>query len=115
VREALTNVAKHSLDRAATIHLSVGTDAADAVDVRIENLRVPGPGPDGPGLGLSGLEHRVAAVGGTFSAGADGDSWVVVAQVPSQLPEPTATEPTATEPPSPSSAEAAPTESGASA
>jgi signal transduction histidine kinase len=99
VREALTNVAKHSLDRAATIRLSVG---ADAVDVRIENLRQPGPAPDGPGLGLSGLEHRVAAVGGTFSAGPAGDSWVVAAQVPTRLPEPPS--PTADPQPEPGAA-----------
>jgi signal transduction histidine kinase len=93
VREALTNVVKHASEPEADIHISV--DDAD-VRVRVASALAPSPAsapsspssaPDAPpdGLGLAGLEHRVGAVGGTFSAGPVGDRWVLEACVPSRL------------------------------
>lgn len=88
VREALTNVAKHGAEKAATIRITID---GDVVDVQVENglpaepPGSPGPAPTGAGLGLAGLEHRIAAVGGTFDAGRCGDRWVVVARLPDTL------------------------------
>lgn len=86
VREALTNVVKHGADPAATIRITIDRHH-DTVDVQVGNLRRPEPTPDttGAGLGLPGLEHRVAAVGGTFDARPSGDRWLVTARMPSTL------------------------------
>jgi hypothetical protein len=41
------------------------------------------PGPRGRrGAGLDGMRQRVAAVGGTLSAGPDGDGWLVEGSIP---------------------------------
>ena len=82
LREALTNVAKHAHPAEATIRIGVDRDR---VDVRVESPL----GPDGPsggsGMGLAGLEHRVAAIDGTFQARTDQEHWVVQAQLPRRL------------------------------
>lgn len=94
VREALTNVVKHAPEPEANLHIAV--DDAE-VRVRVESALAPGTSePDATsepssatdepsGLGLAGLDHRVGAVGGTFTAGPDGDRWVLEVCVPSRL------------------------------
>ncbi|OWY61698.1 hypothetical protein B7486_62410 [cyanobacterium TDX16] len=90
VREALTNVAKHAPTPEVAIDVHVGaSDVRVRVDSALGSTSEPGePSPVGTepaGLGLVGLEHRVGAVGGTFSAGPVGDRWVLEACVPSRL------------------------------
>ncbi|MCT2585693.1 sensor histidine kinase [Actinophytocola gossypii] len=80
LREALTNVAKHASVPAARIRIDVNPDS---VTVRVENAL--GLRPAGTGIGLTGLEHRVAAVNGTFRAKAHLARWVVEARLPRQL------------------------------
>lgn len=82
LREALTNVAKHAASPAATIRIGVG---GDEVGVRVESpLRPAGP-PAAAGMGLTGLEQRVAAIDGTFEARAEHERWVVAARMPRRL------------------------------
>ncbi|MQS37325.1 sensor histidine kinase [Streptomyces katsurahamanus] len=70
VQEALTNVIKHAAPSRCLVHLiaELGTLTIDIAD------EGPGPGPrpvvvPGGGMGLVGMEERVAAHGGTLSAG----------------------------------------------
>ncbi|OLL74508.1 two-component system sensor kinase [Pseudonocardia sp. Ae168_Ps1] len=83
VQESLTNAAKHAAGSRVTVHLDV---AGAATALRIEVRNGPGHATHGPGLhggtGLTGLGERVAAVGGTFTAGPDGDGWLVRAALP---------------------------------
>jgi signal transduction histidine kinase len=82
LRETLTNVAKHAPMPEATIGIH---GDLETIIVRVENSL----GPEAPhaddGLGLAGLEHRVAAIDGTFRAGPDRDRWVVEARLPRRL------------------------------
>ena len=71
IREATTNVLRHSEARRCTIRLSVGA----SVVLAVENDGVPepaGPGAGGTGgsggSGLAGLRERLAALGGTLAA-----------------------------------------------
>ncbi|SDN49371.1 sensor histidine kinase [Allokutzneria albata] len=66
VQEALTNVAKHAGDRACRVVVELTDDHA-RVEVVNEGERATGGAP--PGNGLIGMRERVAAHGGTFSAG----------------------------------------------
>jgi two-component system sensor histidine kinase DesK len=85
VREATTNVLRHSGARTVTIDvagdgvravLTVTDDGAGTG----ERLTVLG---GSPGSGLAGLRERVAALGGELTAGsADGDGYRLRAQVP---------------------------------
>lgn len=69
VEEALTNVARHSAAREATVEISIG-DAQIRIDVRDPG---PGrPGTAGSGRGLIGMRERVALFGGTLSAAPTG-------------------------------------------
>lgn len=85
LREALTNVAKHARTPEATIRIEVDRDR---VAVRVESALEPaittGSTTSG-GMGLAGLEHRVAAIDGMFQARAHGGSWVVQAHLPRRL------------------------------
>ena len=69
VQEALTNVIKHAAPSRCRVHLTAerGTLTIDVSDAG------PGPGPrpavSGGGIGLVGIKERVAAHGGTLSAG----------------------------------------------
>jgi len=84
LREALTNVAKHARSPEATIHIGVDRDR---VTVRVESALGPRSAPAGTGMGLAGLEHRVAAIDGTFQARPDQEHWVVHARLPRRLAE----------------------------
>ena len=82
LREALTNVAKHAHPAEATIRIGVDHDR---VDVRVQSPLGPGAPPGGSGMGLAGLEHRVAAIDGSFHARTDQEHWVVQARLPRRL------------------------------
>ncbi|WP_394618605.1 sensor histidine kinase [Lentzea sp. JNUCC 0626] len=82
VREALTNAAKHATRPEASVH--IGLDA-DAIAVRITNPHAPGVRSGRTGMGLTGLEHRVSAIDGTFRAWPDHGSWTVEASFPRRL------------------------------
>jgi two-component system, NarL family, sensor histidine kinase DesK len=82
VREATTNVLRHSQARrtdvdyrveAGMARLRVSNDGAAGAD--------PGPG-RGPGTGLDSLAERLAAAGGTLTRERDGDRFVVAASLP---------------------------------
>ncbi|HVM41561.1 MAG TPA: sensor histidine kinase, partial [Acidimicrobiia bacterium] len=86
--EALANAAKH----APGSHVSLVVDAsADPLRLVVANGTANGAPPvevPGGGAGLSGMEERIAALGGTFCAGPEGDGWVVAVTVPRMAPEP---------------------------
>ncbi len=79
VQESLTNAVKHGSGTAAV-----------RLDYRAESLVIavesPLGGPlakaPGGGAGLVGMAERAAAVGGDFTAGADGGCWRVRAELP---------------------------------
>jgi two-component system, NarL family, sensor histidine kinase DesK len=67
VREAVTNVVKHS--GARTCHIALDTaDGSTTLDVE-DDGRGPVEGPTGSGTGLDGLAERVHALGGTIEVG----------------------------------------------
>jgi len=69
-REALTNAAKHAPGQTVEMRL-------DGVRLSVRNKGVT----SGEGFGLTGMRERLALVGGTLTAGPDGDDWLVVAEV----------------------------------
>lgn len=81
LREALTNVSKHARTPEAQVRIRAG---AGGVTLRVRSPL--GDAPPGAGMGLSGLEHRVTAIGGTFTAGPEQDHWVVRAGLPARVP-----------------------------
>lgn len=92
VREATTNILRHSQSTAVTIELDVvpenGTAPATAV-LRIGNDGVhtrDAGSPTGAGTGLVGLRERLAGLGGQLDAEARGDRFEVRARLP--LPRP---------------------------
>jgi signal transduction histidine kinase len=77
IQESLTNVARHSNDKAAVVRMRI-EDGGLAVDVLDEGTgaRRPaavgsrgGASPPGSGHGLVGMRERAAAVGGRLDAG----------------------------------------------
>ncbi|MZD06046.1 sensor histidine kinase [Streptomyces sp. SID5785] len=83
LREAVTNVVRHSGARRCLVSLvRRETLAGPVVELTVED---DGAGPTGapPGNGLAGLAERVAAVGGTLDTGpAPGRGFLLVARVP---------------------------------
>jgi two-component system sensor histidine kinase DesK len=78
IREATTNVLRHSEARRCTIRLSVGS----SVVLAVENDGVPEPAGDGTGgSGLAGLRERLAAQGGTLTAEPGPGSFLLTATV----------------------------------
>jgi two-component system, NarL family, sensor histidine kinase DesK len=67
VREAVTNVVRHS--RARTVRIMVAAGDPAVVEVSDDGV-ARGGGPAAHGNGLTGLTERVTALGGTFTAGA---------------------------------------------
>ena len=65
VREAVTNVVKHS--RARTCRIALHT--SDGVTSLAVDDDGRGPGPGSPGAGIDGLADRIHAVGGTLETG----------------------------------------------
>jgi signal transduction histidine kinase len=84
VQEALTNVHKHARGTATTVSMSGGP--GEGLSVTVRNLQPVGteltPLLPGSGMGLLGLGERVRLVGGQFTAGPDGDAFVVRASLP---------------------------------
>jgi signal transduction histidine kinase len=83
LREALTNVAKHARSPEADVRIRA---SRDGVTLRVRSRLGTLTGPPGAGMGLSGLEHRVTALDGTFTAGPEQDHWVVWAELPARVP-----------------------------
>ncbi|HUR03861.1 MAG TPA: histidine kinase [Nonomuraea sp.] len=83
IREALTNVSRHS--GTAEARLSV-TNQSGHIVIRVED---DGPGAtfaDGSGFGLQGMRERATALGGTLEAGPRPDGgFLVVADLPLNL------------------------------
>ncbi|WP_082860206.1 sensor histidine kinase [Alloactinosynnema sp. L-07] len=82
LREALTNVVKHARSPEATIRIAVDRGG---VTVRVQSALGSTTQQPGTGMGLTGLEHRVAAIDGTFQAWPDHEHWVVQARLPRRL------------------------------
>ncbi|MFF3379491.1 sensor histidine kinase [Streptomyces sp. NPDC002680] len=86
-QEALTNARKHARDAQVTVELAYGDGH---IGLTVTNTAAPGPGQEPPdelaatggGYGLHSMRERVELVGGTFSAGPDGEGWRVEAEVP---------------------------------
>ena len=84
VQEALTNALKYT---AGTVRLRVSA-TGDELRIWCANP-VNGSAPGGSGLGLVGMEERVAVLGGTLRHGLAGDRFEVDAAFPLR-PGPTA-------------------------
>jgi two-component system sensor histidine kinase DesK len=96
VREATTNVLRHSEATAVTIDLAdvAGPDGEPAVVLRVDNDGVRPVDPTrGPGSGLVGLRERLADVGGDLSAESlPGNHFRLQARLPVLTPVVPATE-----------------------
>ncbi len=88
LREALTNVARHSASQGVRVAL---TEDAAAVELLVVDRGPHGPGsggrdagalPAGAGTGLQGLRERAALAGGRLGAGPEGDEWHVRLTLP---------------------------------
>jgi signal transduction histidine kinase len=90
VQEALTNVRKHAPGADVSIAVHAGQNADDEVVLLVEDrppgersVLVPsGLADAGGGYGLQGMRERATLLGGTFTAGADGDGWRVELRLP---------------------------------
>ncbi|MDH6226172.1 histidine kinase [Streptomyces sp. MJP52] len=80
VREATTNVLRHGNARRCVV--TAGRKDGRVV-LTVENDGARTAGGTG-GSGLAGLRERLAAVGGTLTAGRDGDTFRLVAEVPAR-------------------------------
>ena len=82
VQEGLANATKHAPGSPVAVRISVDDTG---LHMMLSNALRPGVVvlelPSG-GHGLRGMRERVAAVGGTFSAGPDANTWVVRAELP---------------------------------
>ncbi|GAA3228239.1 sensor histidine kinase [Nonomuraea helvata] len=85
VQESLTNARKHAPGAPVAVNVVYPGDRAD-VEVRNAAPRRsadPALTGAGSGMGLTGLDRRVTLLGGTFSAGADGEGgFTVTASIP---------------------------------
>lgn len=90
--ESLTNALKHG-DLSTPVR--VGVDWTDGYRLSVTN-HMNASAPDHPsgGHGLVGMAERTTVAGGTFSAGREGDNWIVNAHIPAYA---TAAEPTTTD------------------
>jgi two-component system sensor histidine kinase DesK len=78
VREGLTNVVRHSRARRCQVLLG-----SDTIEIRDDGVGLVA---NDPGGGLTGLRERVAAAGGTVSAGPAREGWVLRVAVPHPVP-----------------------------
>ncbi|MDT0434510.1 MULTISPECIES: sensor histidine kinase [Streptomyces] len=86
LREAVTNVVRHSGARRCTVELlRRQTLDGPVLELTVEDDGSGGSG-DGPGNGLTGLTERLAAAGGTLEAGRSASGFRLVARVPADRP-----------------------------
>ncbi len=81
VQEAIANVEHHAPMAEVTVGI---VNHGDRVSVRVRNGFSPHQ-PHASGLGgtgLAGMRERLAVLGGTMTAGPDGDGWLVEASIP---------------------------------
>ncbi|MEU6200887.1 histidine kinase [Streptomyces sp. NPDC047061] len=90
VLEGLTNVHRHACGAVVTVVVERGRDT---VRVEVRNGRAPRPVPGGiplgpgTGMGLVGVQERVALLGGVFSAGpTEDDGFRLSAELPLRAP-----------------------------
>jgi signal transduction histidine kinase len=98
VQEALTNVRKHAPGAAVSVAVDAGARPGDEVVVVVRDLpTAPSLAPAGSssraasnsladtggGYGLEGMRERARGLGGTLSAGPEGDGWRVELRLPS--------------------------------
>ncbi|WP_052852608.1 sensor histidine kinase [Streptomyces avicenniae] len=85
VREAITNVLRHSDAASCEIRLRVeGERAVLTVANNGARTPAPAPAPSSGGTGLAGLGERLAALGGTLTTHAQDGTFVLTASVPRQ-------------------------------
>lgn len=87
VQEGLTNALRHAGQVPVALRLraddaGIGIELTNPVDPAAA-ARPAQDGRSGGGRGLPGMRERVNVLGGTFSAGPVGDSWLVRAHLPS--------------------------------
>ncbi len=84
VREAVTNVVRHSDARECLLRMSRAPGGVVELRITNDGVRpVPREGhAPGGGSGIPGLRERLAAVGGTLGTDHDGDRFTVTARVP---------------------------------
>lgn len=84
-QESLSNATRHAPGSAVEVLLAAGPEVV--LEVRNASAEPPGGrgGDDGGagGSGIRGMRERAEAVGGTLSAGAEGDAFVVRCRIPS--------------------------------
>ncbi len=80
-QEALSNVSVHAPGAAAAV---VVVDGPRSVDLRVHNGAPTAPvaAADRQGLGLVGMRERISSRGGTLSAGAARDGWLIACSLP---------------------------------
>lgn len=93
VQEALTNVRKHAPGAAVSVTVDAGAHAGDEIVVVVSD-RLTAPslagGPviasslagTGGGYGVEGMRERARGLGGTLTAGPDGEGWRVELRLP---------------------------------
>jgi two-component system sensor histidine kinase DesK len=85
LREAVTNVVRHSGARRCTVELlRRQTLDGPRLELSVEDDGSGGPG-DGPGNGLTGLTERLQKAGGTLEAGRVKGGFRLVARVPADV------------------------------
>jgi signal transduction histidine kinase len=94
VQEALTNARKHAPGAGISVVLHAGASATDEVVLTVDD-HPQGPVPprladslasSGGGYGLQGMRERAELLGGSVSAGANGDGWRVELRLPPPAP-----------------------------
>jgi len=83
-QEALTNALRHG-DAAARVTLSLTHAGADVTLLVANALRPEHPAAITAGHGITGMRERALLVGGTLTAGSEGDEFVVRASVPARV------------------------------
>ncbi|MFF7243301.1 histidine kinase [Embleya sp. NPDC008237] len=83
LREGATNVLRHSAASRCAITATVEPDGAVVLVLTNDGVRAgAGAAPTGSGLGLRSLDGRLAALGGTLTAGVVGEAFRLSARVP---------------------------------
>ncbi|RZU63798.1 two-component system sensor histidine kinase DesK [Microterricola gilva] len=84
VREATTNILRHSTATRAAIRLRV-TPGGCSLSISNNGVSDAGAADDSPGSGLAGLRERVAVLDGQLDAAASGDSFELRVDVPARV------------------------------